>query len=104
MKAAKGNRKRSHDHRVSIGAINSSVSPVHSTIEKLDREMVKMLKYIVDLEQKSHFLNNEIISLKAKVSEHEMISREFEDENVRLKNELFEASQCLNQNTGSFYT
>ena len=85
-------------------AINSLVSPVHSTIEKLDREMVKMLKYIVDLEQKSHFLNNEIISLKAKVSEHEMISREFEDENVRLKNELFEASQCLNQNTGSFYT
>jgi len=81
-------------------AINSLVSPVHSTIEKLDGEMAKMLKYIVDLEQKSHFQNNEIISLKTKVSVQEMISRDFEDENVQLKNELFEASQCLNQNTG----
>ena len=68
MKAVQGNRKGSRDH-LSTGSINSSVSPVHSTIDKLDAEVVRMSKYIADLEQKSLFQNKEILSVKAKLSE-----------------------------------
>merc|ERR1712212_1245433 len=99
MKASKGNRKRSQDNG-STGTINSSISPVHSTIEKLDQEISKMVKHITDLENDLHHKNKELVSLKNWLKTKEAISNHFEEKNVQLTNELFEASQSLNQNTG----
>ena len=79
-------------------------SPVYDTIDKLGKEIEKMSKYIIQLEdrvrenQKSGLQKKEIISLNSKLKEQQKLTSHLKAENVELKKELFEVCLALKQN------
>ena len=74
-----------------VFTIDTFTSPVHHTIEKLEEELSKMSDYIKELEQKSVFSNQEILSMKEKLDKQQFLSK-------KLESELSKAKKIMNRN------